>query len=105
MFCFGREMCLFRRLFSILVLSLLGISQVKAYEIALGETYVNELFTEQDQLLKLTDDLTSIYQQIGISPTFVVLPDERAVRMSNEGHFQALDLRIGHLPNTNNLIQ
>lgn len=75
MFCFGREMCLFRRLFSILVLSLLGISQVKAYEIALGETYVNELFTEQDQLLKLTDDLTSIYQQIGISPTFVVLPD------------------------------
>lgn len=105
MFCFGREMCLFGRLFSILVLSLLGISQVKAYEIALGETYVNELFTEQDQLLKLTDDLTSIYQQIGISPTFVVLPDERAVRISNEGHFQALDLRIGHLPNANNLIR
>ncbi|EGQ9203635.1 transporter substrate-binding domain-containing protein [Vibrio cholerae] len=105
MFCFGREMCLFGRLFSILVLSLLGISQVKAYEIALGETYVNELFTEQNQLVKLTDDLTSIYQQIGISPTFVVLPDERAVRMSNEGYFQALDLRIGGLPNASNLIK
>lgn len=68
MFCFGREMCLFGRLFSIFVLSLLGISQVKAYEIALGETYVNELFTEQNQLVKLTDDLTSIYQQIGYHP-------------------------------------
>ncbi len=47
MFCFGREIgaCL-EGFFLILVLSLLGISQVKAYEIALGETYLNELFTE-----------------------------------------------------------
>ncbi|MCL9780252.1 transporter substrate-binding domain-containing protein [Vibrio sp. S4M6] len=72
--------------------------------IAIGNVYRDAELAKQFGVT-LEPDLKYIYNALGIDVRFVYLPNERALRSANQGQYDALDLRIGHLENEENLVR